>query len=219
MKRRILKYIIPERIPGFASGLYNKVARTAIADYYRPLAEGIVAGIDLGKILDIGTGPGYLPIEIAKMAPNIKIDAIDLTKRMIKIAYNNAEKENVSAQVHFEVGDANNLRFEDNSYDMVISTGTLHAWKNPVRVINECYRVLKPGKEAWICDPATLATEDTVKLLRSLKALDRLAYKWASLTSRVRAYSINEIHEIIGRTEFKDYQVEQGRCIRIRLRK
>jgi len=219
MKREILKYIVPERIPGFASALYDKVARTAVADYYRPLAEDIVAVIDFGKILDIGTGPGYLPIEIAKMAPNIKIDGIDLTKKMIKIARNNAEKANVLGQVHFEVGDANNLRFEDNSYDMVISSGALHAWKNPVRVINECYRVLKPGKEAWICDPATLVTEDAVKLLRSLKALDRLAYKWASLTSRLRAYGINEIHEIIGNTDFKDYQVEQGRWITIRLRK
>jgi ubiquinone/menaquinone biosynthesis C-methylase UbiE len=223
MRERILRHIIPERIPGFAVGFYDKVAKTAIAGYYREVAEEIVAEIDCGTILDVGTGPGYLPIEIAKMAPNIEIDAIDLSKRMIKIAQSNARDANLLQRVRFNVGNANDLEFADDSYDMVISTGAFHSWKNPARVLNECFRVLKPGGEAWIYDPSRITTAEMKKLWQEkpLRGLDWLAYKWASMTSKAMpmTHSVNEIYHIIAATDFKDYQVEQGEWIKIRLRK
>ena len=223
VKRRILRHIIPERIPGFAAGFYDKVARTAIAGYYREIATAIVAEMNCGIILDVGTGPGYLPIEIAKMAPNIEIDAIDVSKRMIKIARNNAREANLLQRIQFQVGDANELNFADDSYDMVISTGAFHSWKKPARVLNECFRVLKPGREAWIYDPSRITTAETKKLWREkrLRGLDWLAYKWASMTSKVtpRSYNASEIYHIIAATDFKDYRVEQKEWIKIKLRK
>lgn len=223
VKRRILRHIVPEAIPGFAAGLYDKVARTAIAAYYRAVAKEIVAETDCGTVLDVGTGPGYLPIEIARMAPNIEIDAIDLSKRMIKIARSNARDANLLQRIRFHVGDANDLKFADDSYDMVISTGAFHSWKNPTRVLNECFRVLKPGGEAWIYDPSRITTAETKKLWQEkpLRGLDWLAYKWASMISKAmpRAYSINDIYHIIAATNFKDYQVEQREWTKIKLRK
>lgn len=215
-----LRHLIPERIPWFAAGLYDKAARAARTSYYQVVAKEVVANIDCGNILDIGTGPGYLPIEIAKMAPNIRIEGIDLSRRLIKIAHSNAKEANVLTQVNFKAGDANNLRFEDNRFDMVVSTGSFHSWKNPVRVLNECYRVLKAGGQAWIYDPAKIATEEMTKLWLIGKR-DHIAYKWASLTHRVMAgaYSIDGIHQIVGKTKFPDYQVELGEWTRIKLRK
>ncbi len=45
------------------------------------------------------------------------------------------------------------MRFDDDSYDMVISTGAMHHWKYPARVVDEMFRVLRSGGEAWILDP------------------------------------------------------------------
>jgi ubiquinone/menaquinone biosynthesis C-methylase UbiE len=221
--RRILRHVIPERIPRFATGLYDKVARTAIAAYYQEVAKEIVAEINCGTILDVGTGPGYLPIEIAKMAPHIEIDAIDLSKKMIEIAQNNAKGANLLQRIHFQVADANDLKFADDSYDMIISTGAFHSWKNPARVLNECCRVLKPGREAWIYDPARITTAETKRLWQEkpLRGLDWLAYKWARMTSQAmpRTCNPNEIYHIIAATDFKDYHVEQKEGIKIKLRK
>ena len=223
VKRRVLRHIVPEAIPGFGAGFYDKVARTAIAAYYQEVAKEIVAEVDCGTILDVGTGPGYLPIEIAKMAPNIEIDAIDLSKKMIKIARSNARDANLLQRIRFHVGDANDLKFADDSYDMVISTGAFHSWKNPARVFNQCFRVLKPGREAWIYDPSHIITAETEKLWRGKppRGLDWLAYKWASMISKAmpRADSINDINHIIAATNFKDYQVEQREWLKIKLRK
>ncbi|MHC4197798.1 MAG: class I SAM-dependent methyltransferase [Planctomycetota bacterium] len=47
-----------------------------------------------------------------------------------------------------EAGDATKTRFEDDSYDMAISTGAMHHWKHPEKVIDEMCRVLRPGGEA-----------------------------------------------------------------------
>ena len=51
-----------------------------------------------------------------------------------------------------ELANAINLPFENNSVDFLVSTGSFHHWKHPFKIFNECYRILKPGCEAWIYD-------------------------------------------------------------------
>lgn len=221
MKLSISQLIIPERIPWFAVRLYARIAGKAIASYYQKVAQEIVAAQKHGRILDIGTGPGLLPIEIVKMAPEVTIDGIDLAKGMIQLAQANAEKAGVADRITFQVGDGNKLSFEDESFDMVISTGSFHAWKNPVRVIDECYRVLKPGSEAWIYDPARVMTKETAKVLQQrLTGLDRLARAWASFTKKkMDDYTRPEIAAILGESKFADYNVEFTDWLKITLRK
>ena len=119
MKRRVLI----ERIPAPLASLYEKATRLVIESYYSEVAEEIVASLKAGTILDLGTGPGYLPIEIVKRSLSIKCDGIDLSRRLIKMAQVNASKAGVEERLNFEVGNAAKLRSEDESYDMVISTG------------------------------------------------------------------------------------------------
>jgi len=177
--------------------------------------------IDQGSILDLGTGPGYLPVEIAKIAPQVTIDGIDLTKKMIAIARLNAKNAGVSERIRFTVGNADKTAFPDNSFDMVISTGSFHSWRNPVAVMNECHRVLKPGMEAWIYDPAQIVTGDMREMLqKKLKGLDRLALKWALFTSKVvKDFTMEETREMVSRSQFGDGQVEYTDWMKITLRK
>ena len=141
---------------------YNKAAKMAIGTYYSQLADEIASGLKSGRALDLGTGPGYLDIEIVKRVPVIMIDGIDLSAKLINVAKENALEAGVADRLHFEVMDAAALKFEDNSYDLVFSTGMLHSLKKPDRiakVLKECYRVLRAGGEVWIYDPAKSAQE------------------------------------------------------------
>ena len=219
---QIARRLIPERIPGFAASTYARAARSAVAGYYREVSEEIASHIDSGQILDVGTGPGYLPIEIAKRRPKVRIVGIDQTQKLIDMARRNAREAGVSHQLTFEVGDANHLRFEDNSYDMVISTGLLHSLKNPVEAIDEWYRVLKPGKQAWIYDPARVASPEAARNWRaSLRAFDRLVLLWVALTAKVMPLALTEgrVQEIIGKTRFTDYEIKANHEVRIKLKK
>ena len=217
--KRLVGALVPERIPWFAADMYGQIAATTFTSYYQRVSSEIVAEVNCGRILDIGTGPGYLPIEIARKTPAITIDGIDLSKKMTQMATRNAEEAGVSARVHFEVGNANGLRFDDNSYDMVISTGAFHAWKKPVRVLNECWRVLKPGGEAWIYDPAGSSSEG-LRQERKLTISELIALKWGSLTSRIAApYTLEQAYAIVRASKFKHYEAQLEDGLRIRLRK
>ena len=218
----IRKLLVPEKIPDFAVDLYNKGAYSARQRYYNKIADEIFSEIESGKILDIGTGPGYLPIEIAKRRPMIRIDGIDLSKRMIEVARINARDAGVLSQINFEPGNANKLRFGDNLYDMVVSTGVFHSWKNPIRAIDEIHRVLKPEGLALIYDPALIFTNTKEVLRHCINWRDKLAFIWAVL-AYLLAYpimpSIKSIQAILSQTCFQDYQVDKKDCIRIRLHK
>ena len=170
--------IYVERIPGPFITLYEKAARMAIDTYYVPVAEEVVASLKGGHILDLGIGPGYLPIEIAKRSPHITVHGIDLSRGLIEKARLNASKAGVSRQLHFEVGNASRLKFDDGSFDMVISTGMFHTLKDPIKVLKECRLplirvILAPS--AWslsLCNLSKLSFE---------KASQRsLAGYWAS---------------------------------------
>lgn len=218
---RFLRSLIPERIPWFAARLYDRIARNAIETYYKEVAELVTGHTSQGLVLDVGTGPGYLPIEMAKRAPQITVVGIDSSEALVRIAGKNAKSEGLSDRVRFVKCDANRLDFADDSYDLVISTGSLHAWKNPVLVINECFRVLKAGGEAWLLDPAQIISPEAQQLLgRDLNAVDRLASWWGSFTSKLTpAYTIREIEEIIRRTKFETGTVAEGKWLTVKLTK
>ncbi len=221
LKSRLLRSLIPERIPWFAARLYDQIARTAIKTYYTEVAEAVIAHLCEGLVLDVGTGPGYLPLEIVKRAPLITAIGIDSSKAMVRIAHTNAEIEGLKDRVRFVKCDANRLGLDNDSCDLVISTGSLHAWKNPMLVINECFRVLKPGGEAWLLDPAQVITPEAQQFMGgNLKLVDRLASWWGSFTSKLTPpYKVGEIHEIIGRTRFQEGTVEEGKWLTVKLRK
>ena len=76
-----------------------------IEGYYSQVADEIVANIQHGNILDLGTGPGHLPIQIVKRAPDVEVMGIDLSRKLIQMATDNAWKAGFSSKLSFEVGD------------------------------------------------------------------------------------------------------------------
>ena len=213
-----------ERIPGVLATTYEKATRMVIDSYYRLIAEEIVGHLAGGTILDIGTGPGYLPIEIAKKTSNIKIVGVDLSRKLIQIARSNASKAGFSDRLTFQFGNAGRLTFEDSSFDMVISTGMLHSLKDPVKVLQEIYRVLRAGGEAWIFDPARVASQvDRKKWKVSLDLRERFflwLFQLFGLHKPIRTYTRDEAIALIDQTTFKHYRIDADENeIRIKLRK
>jgi len=215
---------IIERIPGPFASLYEKATRMVIESYYGQVAEEIVASLKAGTILDLGTGPGYLPIEIVKRSPCIRVFGIDLTRKLINMAKLNAFRAGVADRLHFEVGNAARLRFENNSYDMVISTGMLHSLKDPVVVLRECYRVLKPGGEVWIYDPARVSSHiDINRWKASFSLKERVLYvlfRLFVIFNPSHTYSRKQVTVIIEATAFDDYEIEEEKDeLKIKLKK
>ena len=93
------------------------------------------------KILDIGTGPGFFPVILAEVG--YKVTAVDYTQEMLDTAKRNAG--NLCERISFYKMDAQNLEFEDDVFDVVISRNLTWNLKDPKRAYEEWCRVLKPG--------------------------------------------------------------------------
>ena len=213
-----------ERIPGVLATAYEKATRMVIESYYCLVAAEITANLKEGTILDLGTGPGYLPIEIAKRSPTIKVIGVDLSRKLIEMARSNASKAGLDERLTFRSGNAGKLDFTDSSFDMVISTGMLHSLKDPVAVLQEIHRVLKADREAWIFDPARVASRvDREKWKASLTWRERFflwLFKIIGLHKPIKTYSRQQAIALIEQTEFKNFSIdEKDNEIKIKLKK
>ena len=220
MKRRVLI----ERIPAPLAPLYEKATRLVIESYYNSVADEIASSFATGTMLDLGTGPGYLPVEIVRRQPDIKIIGVDLSKKLIQMAQANAVKASLSGHLRFEVGNSAKLRFDNDVFDMVISTGMLHSLKDPVMVFKEIYRVLKRGGEGWIYDPAKVASDvDRLKWKASLTLREKFflrIFNLLGLHKPIETYNRDQVLPIIEASGFKDYRIEEKENeIRIKLKK
>lgn len=218
------KLIKIERIPGVLASAYVKATRMVIQSYYCPVAQEIVANLNEGAILDLGTGPGYLPVEIVKRSPSINVIGVDLSRKLIEIARSNAAKAGLTDRLTFKAGNAGRLEFSDSSFDMVISTGMLHSLKEPVVVLQEIHRVLKAGQEAWIFDPAKVASAvDRKKWKASLTLRERFflwIFKLFGLHKPIKTYTRKQAIALIKQTDFKKYRIdEKENEIKIKLQK
>jgi ubiquinone/menaquinone biosynthesis C-methylase UbiE len=213
-----------ERIPAPFASIYEKACRLVVEQYYRPVAEEIVSGFREGRLLDLGTGPGYLPLEIARRAPLVVVVGVDLSRPLIRIARQKALQEGVAHRVRFEPGNATKLKFQEQSFDRVISTGMLHMLKDPLKMLKECRRVLKAQKEAWIYDPARVSSQiDKAQWKRSFTLFERWVYPFLAFYSRInppRTYTAEQLAFMIESASFKDYTIEEDAGEwRIRVRK
>lgn len=93
------------------------------------------------KILDIGTGPGFFPVILAEAG--YKVTAVDYTQEMLDTAKKNAGE--LCEKIVFHKMDAQDLKFEDNTFDVVISRNLTWNLKDPKGAYREWHRVLKPG--------------------------------------------------------------------------
>ena len=98
---------------------YDRYARRYMLPVYRYFVRKILnRGIRKGRVLDIGTGPGYLAIEVAKARnSDFTITALDMSAAMIEKAKEISRREGTSSQINFVVGNASTLPFPKKSFD------------------------------------------------------------------------------------------------------
>jgi ubiquinone/menaquinone biosynthesis C-methylase UbiE len=213
-----------ERIPGVLASAYEKATRLVIDTYYCGVAREVVAHLEGGIILDIGTGPGYLPIEIAKASSSIQVVGVDLSRKLIQMARSNALQAGLADRLTFHTGNGGQLRFDDASFDMVISTGVLHSLKDPVKVLQEIYRVLKAGREAWVFDPAKVESQvDRKRWKASLNPSERFflwLFQLFGLHKPIKTYTREQALALLEKTDFEHYRIDKrDKEIRIKLKK
>lgn len=144
----------PEPVPvGAAAADYDAMVRRNYWLLNRPFVKLVSrVGFEQARVLDIGTGPGWIPIELAQRHPGWELWALDASADMLARARRHAQDSGVSGRIHLVPGSATELPFPDDSFDLVISHFTLHHLDEPLAMLNETARVVRPGGRVIIKD-------------------------------------------------------------------
>ena len=190
---------------------YNQMARRYMAFPCRRVLKRIVAkGIEKGRAIDVGTGPGVFPIFVTKAIPGIRFKAIDLSPIMVDLAKRNAREEGMADQIEFEVGSAYSLPVEDRSLDLVLCINTLHHLESPVDFFNEVARSLKEGGAFVIVDfhrDASSVFIEFFNLLWKVFFGRHPKAKKGFLESVQSSYTIEECREFLRRSRLKNWKL------------
>lgn len=175
----------------FAKGMRDKG--------WNGVTEMISSGIHGGDILEIGPGPGYVGLELAKRVNPRTFTGCEISPAMIRIAEKNAREYGIAAS--YVQGNGMNMPLPDASFDCVISNGSMHEWESPVEVFNEIYRVLRPGGRYCITD-----------LRRDISFLKRYMIYFSTKPKEIRpgflsslnaSYTLEEMQELLSSSKLR----------------
>ncbi|ASN05826.1 class I SAM-dependent methyltransferase [Virgibacillus necropolis] len=139
--------------------------------------------------LDIATGGGHVAKHLSKHVA--KVIASDLTKEMLD---NTANHLSSYENIMYKIADAEELPFENNTFDIVACRIAAHHFPSPEKFISEVYRVLKPNGKFIFID--NIAPEDS-RFDEFVNTLEKMRDY-----SHVRSHSILEWKEL-----FTKYQL------------
>ncbi|MET7398661.1 class I SAM-dependent methyltransferase [Dactylosporangium sp. NPDC005572] len=136
---------------GWRARWYSFLAGRLLRFVYRRLARDAAALAGPGAaVLDVGTGPGVLPDELARLRPDLTVAAVDPARAMVAAAGRRLTGHGGRARV--TEGTAEALPFPDGSFDLVVSSLSLHHWADPAAAAPELVRVLRPGGRICLYD-------------------------------------------------------------------
>ena len=155
-------------------------------DYARNRFRKVVPeGAGFGRVLEVGAGTGFFLINLALAGclEGAELHATDLSEGMLEVCRRNGGEHGLD--IATRQGDAEDLPYEDGSFDLVIGHAFIHHLPVPGAAIAEMARVLRPGgtlviageptelgdKLSWVVKNATWRTFRAVTALPGLSAL------------------------------------------------
>lgn len=152
-----------------------------------PFVLNAINNIQFNKVLDLGCGTGVILKEISNKNSSVELFGLDLSENMIAKA-----TQRLGTTANLSVGDAENLPYSDNTFDLICCVESFHHYPNPKKALLEINRVLKKGGIFLLCDTWTSSP-----IRHILNFFIRF-----SNDGDVHIYSENEINKLLAVTGF-----------------
>ncbi|MBN1139021.1 MAG: class I SAM-dependent methyltransferase [Anaerolineae bacterium] len=179
-------------------------------DYRRLAREAVALGVPPGgRVLDVGTGPGFVAIEAARLlqGTGCQVVGMDLSRPMLAIAAENAAKEGLNSVLTWREGDAKAMPFDDGEFDLIVCNDSLHHWEDPLPVFDEIARVLNKDGKCLVHDSKRLQ-KWTARLfswfIGMMIPADFRVHYWSSIRS---SYTPGELRAVLERSRLAGWRV------------
>lgn len=131
---------------------YDFIAENIFYPIFEEIGKSILkrTGINSGEMLDIGCGGGHMGFAIMKLSKEFSGTFIDIRQDAIDTTLDRAKELGFEDKCSATLGNVESLSFKDNSFDLVVSRGSMPFWDNQLIAFKEIYRVLAPGGKAYI---------------------------------------------------------------------
>jgi len=189
---------------------YNKWFKWHFQGEIKDFVNFIIHELDIdykARILEIGYGPGWISLELARRMPDTEIVGLEQNVELVTIANRNRKQENIE-NVNFINSTIENLKnFSNRSFDSIISFKELSQWNAPQHVFNEINRILKKdGKYAindyrkdlkWLAKASIWFTSKTMA--------GEFRSHWKE--SIMKSYSLDKIVKLLLQSKLKDWKI------------
>lgn len=152
------------------------------------------------NLLDIGCGTGELLKMIHDKEPSANLYGLDLSADMLAIA-----DQKLPKGINLDLGESSSLKYQQDKFDIIVSTNSLHCWADKKLSLRNITKVLKPGGKIIITDLCNdyfsmKLFELHIKTIRQIpvnilssKALCKLASNVGLIDQRILKYRIKPL--------------------------
>ncbi len=151
-----------------------------------------------GRFLEMGAGPGFLAVMLAREYPDINVTAVDISPAMATVANEYIAENNLQNRISYVVGDVNDGDFmrKLGKFDFVCSTFSLHDWKPPDDAVRNLWEAVGENGILYMYD------------FRRLDFLRFLPVKDEGFKAMKAAYTPGEVGAVLARTGITDYRIK-----------
>ena len=148
---RIIKHYFHSPIPSIATRLIDNPIRRRLIQRPGTVADRMELQSGM-TVVEIGPGSGtYTKAVAERILPNGKVFAIDIQEQVIKRLEERVKRDRVT-NVFPRIDNAHDFSFPDKSVDRFFAVASLPEIPNPVLVLRECNRILRPNGLVSLCE-------------------------------------------------------------------
>ena len=153
-----------------------------------------------GHFLEMGAGPGFLTMMMARKFPDITVTAVDISSDMATVAKEYIAESKLGDRIEYLVGDVGDRDFMQKlgKFDLVYSAFSLHHWGAPKEPLRNLWEAVKESGVLYIHD------------FRRQRWLNYLPLKGGGIDSMKKAFTPDEIRAVLRGTGITDCRIKNS---------
>ncbi len=161
-----------------------------------------------GEVLEVAAGSGALAVPLAR-ASRMHVTALDASAAAIDAVRRNADK--AAVRIDVQKGDPAHMPFPDGCFDFVICRAPMKSFPDPVAVLREMRRVLKPGRRGVILNlRRDVPGEQVTRYIESRRSsfLGRLSARLDFRMQLRSAYTLRQFEALLSQVPFGSTRID-----------